>query len=429
MPALDAKDWFGSKRSLENSKRVLALEAQLKQFEQPDGNGPAESTPAVDSPTTQQPIEPENAAAAAEEDNSTTDALHASQWQALNNYHFHSQRPEARELALSLESAARQANDEHRLVGILPMIGQVHHTDGAYDKGLAAEEEALRLYDQARDAALEKEYLLEPKTTALILKAHMELSMGYPDRALRHTEEAVVWAKANATIISITLAYLYQAMVAYLRQEKDLVAKIVAEYREHYGEQADSGFVSKHLFLYGDWSAGNISGAEVYHQEILESQRTYALSWYEPPLADLYLAAGQVKEAIELMENALVRCEKTGEKWALALVHTTRARCFYAEDQTYSTRVDQALHAALEIANGTPPSAEDSAPKNVLLWHVLEARMLRARYLLQTPETANTSEAIQRLQDALNALEEGKGTQLYQEASAILHTWNTYPTA
>jgi len=327
---------------------------------------------------------------------------HKIEWGLFLNYHFHSKRQHASKIARNILNKLKVNPNRGIEVGVLPMISNAFHADGKLDDAAQLCHRIFEIYNAATDVEIGINYSMEPKSSAHYLLSSIYLFKGQPEAAEKEVKKAITWGEKIKHPVTITLAYLFYTLLAYFLDDKELVKNIVAQHDALHDDKSDGNWVTMHLKMINAWSTGELAYAENYVNNILSSKQYYALSWYEPSLAETYRDHGDIEKAIQLMEKSLARSLHDGEVWGLSLTRRVLAECYYAKYNTLNEKIETQFEQSIEDAN-----------KIGAHWFELNAIVSYGTILLKEHKGSKIKS---RLETILPTMKEGKHTKLYKKA-------------
>ncbi|WP_109438756.1 TOMM system kinase/cyclase fusion protein [Aquimarina sp. AU119] len=335
---------------------------------------------------------------------------HKIEWGLFLNYHFHSKRKDAGKVAKSILYKLKKYPNRDIEVGVLPLIAQAFHADGKLDEAEKLCNRVFEIYKADTDIAIGFNYNMEPKSSSYYFLSSIYLFMGAPKRAEEYALEGIKWSEEIKHPVSITLAYLFYALFGYFLDDKELVRNIVKKHDSLHKDESGKNWVTTHLKMIEEWSHGNVEYAETYVKDTISSQQYYALSWYEPSLAQTYLTKNHVEKAIHLLEKSLERSLNDKEVWTLSLVRRVLAECYYAKYNALNEKVKFQLITSIKDANNIGAK-----------WFELEALVtygeLHRKEKILLPES--TLKNISSLLDVMVGIEK---TKLKVRAHKLLNT-------
>ncbi|MDC1162427.1 TOMM system kinase/cyclase fusion protein, partial [Tenacibaculum sp.] len=334
-----------------------------------------------------------------------SEIAHQTEWGLFLGYHFGGKRKEAAILVNSMLNQLKKNPNRDIEVGISPLISQAFHADGDFKKASELCDRVIEIYNKDTDIEIGFKYCMEPKSAAYFLKTTIVLCEGKPAIAFELILKAINWAKEIKHSVTLTLAYTYYALLAYLVDDKMLLKSIIKEHDEINGDISEENWVRTHLDMLGYWALSEIQSGEKYVSNTLKSNQYYALSWYEPSLAKTYLEKGFTDKAINLLENSLKRCELDNEKWVLPHLRRNLAKCYYKKNRLETKKIKHLLTKAIIEAKDINA-----------LWFELEARVTWVELLGDDNETIKQKDKIEEL---ISKIPGGERFKLIQQAITI----------
>jgi predicted ATPase len=271
---------------------------------------------------------------------------------------FHHARGEfgkARESIQELFRVARALNDPNLLL-------QAHHAAwptpmfcGEFATAYQHVEQGLSLYDEREHRHHAFQYMgHDPAVCAHALGAIIAWVQGYPERAARHAENAVQFARQLEHAPTLAHALWFVCTYHILRDDVEAAlaasSETLALCEEHQLAQPKAAGM-----LYRGWAlvrAGEIKeGLPLARNGLAAWERGGVGAFLQQGrfvLAEACTVAGRPDEAMKLLDAALEHGNKAGERWCEARIHHLRAQLFIASDER--AQAEWCLRAALEVA-------------------------------------------------------------------------------
>jgi predicted ATPase len=326
---------------------------------------------------------------------------------------YHAQRGEfdrAQRLAEDLLRLSRQRNDAAGLVLGHFSAGRNLMFVGRFASSRSHLEQVLALCDPIPHRSLVHQAGIHPQVGSQAYLGVVLLCLGFPDRALAQSSAAIAEAQRRAhppsLAVSLSVGTLLFSLVgddAALDERADQLVAVAAEQGfPHWGAagtifrgwiKVKNGDVAEGISLLRSGSAAyRATGAELW------MPRFIAL------LASACEIAGQIDEAVRLLDEALQIVERTGERWFAAELNRHKG-CLLLR-QGRAEAAEELYHEALSIA-------EEQEAK---LWELRAAASL-ARLRCDQGRRAEARDLLARVYGWFT---EGFDTQDLKDAKALL---------
>ena len=259
----------------------------------------------------------------------------------------------ARELAQGFLSLAQRERDPaivvgHRAVGLPSLcLGDLETAHEQF-------EQVIAVYDPPRHRPLAYLYGHEQGVAGLLNSALALWLRGYPDRALRRTEEALEIVATVQHVNSRAYALYFSAMNYQFRRDTQralVQADAAIAFSAEQGLALWSGWsmpiAGWALAMHGDWREGiarirrGLDATEAIRAEMF---RSYDLCL----LAEAHGKAGQPREALAALEQARALVEKNDERFWEAEIHRVTGESLVQEAST--GREESCYQRAIEVA-------------------------------------------------------------------------------
>jgi predicted ATPase len=320
---------------------------------------------------------------------------------------------EARKLAVELLSVAED-------LGIDTLRLEAHHAMwntlmylGELRSCLLQTERGAAYYDPRQHAALVSMYGgHDPGICAKNHAAQVLWQLGYPDRALKCTSEALALARELAHPNSLAQALLRAAMNDHLSRDRAVTARhaeaAIAVSVEHgFAQWVTMGTILR-LWAEKDPSTRERDLAKM--REAIGEWRApgdrFFMPYFLSIAAEVCSELKSVDEAIELVAEALDWVERTGECWYEAELHRLGGELSLLRDSSSVSAAERSFRTAIEIARKQEAKSLE-----------LRATTSLAR-LLSTDGKCDQARAM--LADIYNWFTEGFDTADLKDAEALL---------
>jgi predicted ATPase len=340
-----------------------------------------------------------------------TPQLFPTLWLFIQFYQMRAEFHTAMELAEQMLPLAQRAGDP--LLTALAHLSQgvVLQFVGEFASSRAHVEHMLDFYDPKQHHPLTFIYGIDPGVYSLTFTFWTLWPLGYPDQALKRSQEAIALAReldhpfslafALALGASVHLYFLrrFQADQEYVEPLLQLTAKQGLAYYQGLGmacrgwAQAQAGQVEEGIGQLRRAIANNLAlGAEVYHP--------FGLAL----LAEAYGKGGQAEQGLSVIAEALALMEKTGERYYEAESHRIKGELLQMQDD--ETEAEVSFRKSIEVAQRQEAKS----------WELRAATSLSRLWQRQ----GKREEARQLLAEIYNWFTEGFDTPDLKEAKALL---------
>ncbi|NMJ41079.1 hypothetical protein GWK16_07500 [Roseomonas sp. JC162] len=219
--------------------------------------------------------------------------------------------------------ASEEADATDRLVGER-MTGASLHFLGEQARARAHIDHMIERYVAPSRRSHVVRYQFDQLVTARITRARILWLQGFPDQALQEVEASVARAISLSHTLSLCNVLAQAACpIALLAGDHAAAARHLALLRRHTGAQAldvwrayADGFEGEFLARTGRPETGLPLLRDAV-EELRRAHFTQYLTAFLAALGDCLIAQGQAEDGLAVIEEALARCEATGERWCL----------------------------------------------------------------------------------------------------------------
>jgi predicted ATPase len=335
-------------------------------------------------------------------------------------YMVRAEFPKARTLAEQLLSLAQRQHDPVLLLGAHSALGQTLTYLGEFALALAHLEQGLALYDpqQQQYQAWAGGHL---GIQCVCYAAWVLWFLGYPDQALKKSQEALTLAKELSHSVSLASALYAAVVLHHLRREWQIIqerteALITLATEQGFAFRVVQGTIFRGRMLV---EQGQVEeGSAQIRQGIAADQaigaevgRPYELAL----LAEAYGKVGQVDEGLNALAEGLTVAHKTGEGWY--------------EPELYHLKGELTLRQAgsrIQAVGGREKTeeAEECFLKAIAVAQKQQAKSLELRAVMSLArlwqQQGKKDEARHLLAEIYGWFTEGFNTKDLQEAKALL---------
>jgi class 3 adenylate cyclase/predicted ATPase len=309
---------------------------------------------------------------------------------------------------------SRQRNDPARRVLAHYSSGRTLMFTGRLSSSQSHLEEALALYDEVSHSSLVDQAGVDPYANAQAVLGSVLFCLGYPDQALARNNAAIAKAHRLAHQPSLAVTLAFDARLLLLRGDNAALIERAAQLTAVSTEQSFAYWRALGT-IYGGWVKVNFGdvteGIFLLRSGSAAYRATGAAAWAPFHLGLLARAceiAGQIEEAVTLLDDALQIVERTGERWFEAELNRQTGELLQRQEQ---------IESAAERFRNARRIAEEQGAK---IWE-LRATVSLAR--LRSNEGRH-AEARDLLAPIYGWFTEGFGTPDLKNAKALLETLN-----
>jgi predicted ATPase/class 3 adenylate cyclase len=218
-------------------------------------------------------------------------------------------------------------------------------------------EQGFALYDPQKHRSHAFRATQDPAAACLTYAAVVLWLLGYPERALQRSHQAITMTQELAHPLSLACALDYAATLHQFRREGDAAQACAEAAVALSAEQGFAVYFAHGMVLQG-WTRAEQgqteqgiaqidSGLEAWRTTGAEVQRPYYLAL----LAEAYGKAKQAEEALEVVAEALALVAKTGEGWWEAELYRLKGELLLARLADPQGVVETCFRQALDIAH------------------------------------------------------------------------------
>jgi class 3 adenylate cyclase/tetratricopeptide (TPR) repeat protein len=265
----------------------------------------------------------------------------------------------AHDLTGRLMGLAEQAGESHLLLLAHQQMGILHYFEGNPTEALEQFEQAIALYEPAEHRYLTQLHGEDLGVFARIWMAWPQWLLGYTDRAVDTSREALDLGEQAAHHFSLAYAFVWTAILHVMRREPER-AREMAQRAIAISEQQGFAFLLAEGLLVVAWARlqepldeSAMQAAVAEFQECVTRVSGTGILANAPMmigfLADAYHRAGQYPMALGSLEAGLAISQTTGQAQWDAELHRMKGE-FLLHAQANQDEVEQLFRRALEIA-------------------------------------------------------------------------------
>jgi predicted ATPase len=347
----------------------------------------------------------------------------------------------ARELAERLLSLARSVHSPTYLMWAHNVLGMTLYCLGDFALAQDHLEQALALYDPQKHAPLVSGDVQDSRVSCLCYAAPARWALGYPDQALKRSQEALTLAQELSHPYSLAWALGYGADLHWFCGKGQMVRQQAEALRALSSEQGFAHYLAQGTIWRG-WALAEQGQGEEGVAQIRQGLAAYQATGSELArprflalLAEAYGKVGQAAEGLHALAEALTLVNKTGERYYEAELYRLKGELTLQKFQVPS-RVGSA-HQKVRIAEagtvgGAHPTGEEEAEEYFLraieIARRQSAKSLELRAVISLSRLwqsqGKQQEAHKMLAEIYGWFTEGFDTRDLQEAKALLEELN-----
>ena len=317
-------------------------------------------------------------------------------------------------LAQQLLRRADNAEDSALMLYARIALGVTSYFMGEFTSALEHLELGLSIYDPERHRSLILHYGFDAGVWSLCYAAATHWRLGYPDRALRRSDEALALAQKLSHPVNLAQAELWISILRQFRREAPMVLKTTGGLITRSAEHGITDWL--------DWATclrGWAMAAEGYHEEGISQIKESATAleakgagvwrpYFLCLLAEACMESNRLEDGLNALTEALAAATKHGEREHEAQIHRLRGELLLRQTNFNAAEARRCFERAIELARS----------QNAKLFQ-LRAVVNLARLLANQGERG---EARAMLAEICGWFTEGFDTADLMEAKALLET-------
>lgn len=320
----------------------------------------------------------------------------------------------ARELADDLLAMAIRAGSASQLTDAQTLSGITHLFMGRF---AAAREELEPIpadFDRPPLAPAVSSCTIDSRVYRLTQAALVLWLLGYPDRALARSDEALAFAETLSNPFYLAAAVDFRKFLHMLRGEVGAVAELV-ESRAKMFKERDLQYLAMAQRLHRGWVQMMQGDVQAGHREMREALSGFAanravtrLLHNLPQLAEACWRSGLTAEGLAAVDEAFALTEQTGMNlWEAELYRLKGELLLQGGERNAASQAERCFRKSLAVAH------RQHARSLALRSATSLARLL--------PEGEKKRQAAEQLTRIYRSFTEGSETRDLREADALLH--------
>jgi len=263
---------------------------------------------------------------------------------------------EARALAEQTIAVARDSSERSALMLGHWMLGIILFWQGEFSRARREFEAALELYDMSEQRSQLLSAQLDPGVASVGYLAWTLAILGYPDRALEHSSEAVKRARSQGEPFTLTFAIVFAACVHMTLNSDQDISEILDEARELTDKHGFAHWKAVLKVLLGQLAIAKgrqspgLTLVEEGCEQLRDEGSTVNLPWSISIAARAYALANEPNQALMCLGEATTLARETGEHHWLAELHRMKGEMLLASPDESSAAAESSIRQAIEIA-------------------------------------------------------------------------------
>jgi len=327
-------------------------------------------------------------------------------------YRVRAELKTAREHAEELLTVAQNLQNSSFLLEAHLALGEILFWLGDLSAALEHVKQGSALYSPQEHRWQDFLYVQDPGMACCGYEAWTLWFLGYPDEAIKKSDEAMTLAQEQSHPYSIAIAHVFSSWLRqFLRESKlsqELADKLIELSAEHrFPQWLALGNIMRGWALIDQGREGD--GIEDVRDGIAARRvrgSEVALTYFLALLAESYGKVGQAEEGIAVLTEALDTAQKTGECFYQAELYRLKGELLLLLSQENNNEAEGCFRQAMDIARRQGAKSLELRATTSL------SRLLKSK--------GKKYEAQQMLAEIYNWFTEGFDTKDLKEAKALL---------
>jgi len=263
-----------------------------------------------------------------------------------------------REYALRCQRVSAGSTDPVANLGTAFALGATYLFNGECSAAAPHLENSIELYRGLEDKSALAVFGQDPGLSSLGYLAWAQWSLGYPDQAVAHCEEAVQLARDIGKPVLIAVATGFAGLTYSLRRDIPKLTEYAEEclsicerheFRQH---AAMSNVMLGYAYSHGGDHDRATSLADDGLNEKAALHSYIGAPWFCYLAAETYVAAGRLHEALELARRGINFAARGAERFFEPENHRMKALILAKDPEVSREKVEAHFNDALQLARG-----------------------------------------------------------------------------
>jgi class 3 adenylate cyclase/predicted ATPase len=327
-------------------------------------------------------------------------------------HHMRAELHRATELAEQLLSLAQSQQDQAFLPAAHLALGVVLYWRGDFPQARDHLEQAIARYDPKRHQAYISVFGFDTGVAGFSYASWVLWYLGYPDQALRQSQEALSLAQELSHPVSLGLALAFTGGLHHVRGEPQATRERAEAVMTLATEHGFPDLLALGTLMRG-WAVaeqGQLEEGITQMRPVLDAWRATGVAlgvpWYLAGLAETYGKAGQPEEGLVMIAEALGVVNETGQRLNESDLHRVRGGLLLTVSEDNHIEAESCFRRTIDVARR----------QSAKLWELRAATSLARLW----QEQGRKEEARQLLADIYGWFTEGFDTRDLKEAKGLL---------
>jgi predicted ATPase/DNA-binding winged helix-turn-helix (wHTH) protein len=261
----------------------------------------------------------------------------------------------ARELGEQLLSLAQSVQDPALLLEAHFPLGAILYCLGEFAPAREHLEQSIARYDPQQHSSHALVYGADPGVFCLSWTTHVLWSLGYPDQALKRSQEALALAQELSYSFSLALALDYATILHQFRRERQAAQERAVAAVVLCTEQGFAYYLAWGTFMQG-WALAEQGQAEEGIAQMRQSLAALRATgaelrqpYYLAMVAEACGKVGQAEEGLTILAEALARAHRSRECWWKAELYRLKGELL-RQKAKIEPEAEECFRQAIDIA-------------------------------------------------------------------------------
>ncbi|RDH44922.1 AAA family ATPase [Zooshikella ganghwensis] len=272
------------------------------------------------------------------------------EWTLLIYHHYQGNRKKARKLGETLLSQVKEKRNRIQELIVRTTLGQAYFFDGDFDLAKETLAWVIDNYDHEKDINLNIEYGFDPYHFSIGNLMAIAALTGHISRAVELRDNCLEHAVRTNNISTITTGYTWGTIYYFIMYDRDGMEKWCKDAIKKHGDRFQHNWILEYFYMNYDWTQNKFERAAKTVRDRIDSGQIGILHWYDPLLARTYINHKMYNEAVDILENSLMRSKKSGDVCILSIIYRYLAIAYYYQAGYLSEKCEDCFQQAISEA-------------------------------------------------------------------------------